>query len=80
MDTIRSAWESHPDHPAEDWQAEVANDDTRLGYLDWLAGRLIADINHAAERSRRSLDDRILAGMGHMRDRHDDPFGEGADR
>ena len=26
------------------------------------------------------LNDRILAGMGHMRDRHDDPFGEGADR
>lgn len=26
------------------------------------------------------LNDRVLAGMGHMRDRHDDPFGEGADR
>lgn len=26
------------------------------------------------------LNDQILAGIGHMRDRHDDPFGEGADR
>lgn len=26
------------------------------------------------------LNDQILAGLGHMRDRHDDPFGEGADR
>lgn len=29
-------WDAHPDHPLEDWQSEVANDDTRLGYWDWV--------------------------------------------
>jgi hypothetical protein len=54
-------WVEHPDHPVADWQAEVANDDTRLGYRDWTASR----DNDAqtqvqplpAERCRPSLDD-----------------------
>lgn len=29
-------WAGHPDWPAEDWQAEVANGDTRRGYWDWV--------------------------------------------
>lgn len=33
-------WAVHPDHPVADWQAEVVNDDTRLGYWDWVAARL----------------------------------------
>ncbi len=28
------------DFPFSDWQYEVANGDTRLGYADWLEGRL----------------------------------------
>jgi len=28
-------WGQHPDHPVEDWQAEVANGDTRQGYWEW---------------------------------------------
>ena len=30
-------WVENPNHPIIDWQAEVAADDTRLGYWDWLA-------------------------------------------
>lgn len=30
-------WHSDPNHPVEDWQYEVANGDTRLGYHEWLA-------------------------------------------
>ena len=30
-------WEMHPEHSLEDWQYEVANDDTRLGYWEWVA-------------------------------------------
>ncbi len=30
-------WGSHPDHPFGDWQYEVANEDTRLGYWEWVA-------------------------------------------
>lgn len=29
-------WKRDPDFPVEDWKYEVANDDTRLGYLDWV--------------------------------------------
>jgi hypothetical protein len=28
-------WDDVPDFPPADWQYEVANGDTRLGYLDW---------------------------------------------
>ncbi|CAM5547797.1 hypothetical protein GS397_05070 [Sphingobium yanoikuyae] len=32
-------WSDHPFHPVSDWRTEVANDATRLGYLDWIAVR-----------------------------------------
>lgn len=32
-------WGEHAHHPVEDWKAEVANDDTRLGYWHWVAAR-----------------------------------------
>lgn len=30
-------WGNDPDHPVEDWRAEVASDETRLSYAEWLA-------------------------------------------
>lgn len=34
------AWQDNDDFPVENWRDEVMNDDTRLGYLDWVeAGR-----------------------------------------
>lgn len=38
-----SHWDSQPGHPIGDWRYEVANDDTRLGYLEWIAHRREAD-------------------------------------
>ena len=32
-------WIDDPDHPSADWMIEVANGDTRLGYLDWALAR-----------------------------------------
>ena len=29
-------WAEHPDFPVEDWQHEVANDETRQSYWDWV--------------------------------------------
>ncbi len=29
-------WGSDPDFPVADWQYEVANDDTRQGYWEWV--------------------------------------------
>ena len=31
-----SHWDEDPDYPAEDWRYEVSNNDTRLGYHDWV--------------------------------------------
>lgn len=30
-------WSDDPDYPSDDWKYEVANDQTRRGYLDWVA-------------------------------------------
>jgi hypothetical protein len=43
-------WSEHPDYPVSDWQHEVANDDTRLGYWPW--------VSHCLER------DAVLAEAG----------------
>lgn len=36
-------WDSHPDYPVEDWQWEVSNDDTRLGYWGWVKSQMDQD-------------------------------------
>lgn len=33
-------WNEHPEYPVSDWQYEVDNGDTRLGYWEWVEGRL----------------------------------------
>jgi len=34
--TERDHWSEDPDYPVEDWQYKVANNDTRLGYWEWV--------------------------------------------
>ena len=36
------AWGEHPDFPVEDWQQEVAADDTRKGYWERVKGKIEA--------------------------------------
>lgn len=36
---MQSAWSVEPDYPVEDWQYEVQNDDTRLGYGEWVEAK-----------------------------------------
>lgn len=36
-------WGEHPQYPVGDWQLEVANDDTRQGYWEWLESKLVED-------------------------------------
>lgn len=38
--TGEDPWDDHPDHPSSDWSQEVANGDTRRGYVDWVRARL----------------------------------------
>lgn len=33
-------WAAHPDWPVADWQAEVANEETRQGYWFWVVARI----------------------------------------
>ncbi|WP_454883019.1 hypothetical protein [Sphingomonas oryzagri] len=40
-------WKDDPGHPAGDWRNEVANDETRLGYLEWIAARVDSEGDHA---------------------------------
>jgi hypothetical protein len=40
IDAHGGAWGEHSDLPVEDWQHEVANGDTRLGYWEWVAVQL----------------------------------------
>ncbi|CAM5611903.1 hypothetical protein ACFSUK_04495 [Sphingobium scionense] len=37
--TRRDHWDEDSGYPVKDWKAEVANDDTRLGYRDWVDAR-----------------------------------------
>lgn len=32
-------WGEHPDHDVDSWKYEIANNDTRLGYWDWVDAR-----------------------------------------
>lgn len=33
---LESHWDNDPDYPVKDWQLEVWNDETRLGYKEWV--------------------------------------------
>jgi len=39
----------HPDYPFEDWQYEVSNGDTRLGYWLWVVHSIECDIECGEE-------------------------------
>lgn len=45
-----SIWDEHPDFPVSDWQAEVADDDTRAGYWDWVLSQKESRENDEAEQ------------------------------
>lgn len=36
---VPSHWEDDPEFPSSDWRSEVFNDNTRLGYVDWVASQ-----------------------------------------
>ncbi|MBK6616367.1 hypothetical protein [Ottowia sp.] len=35
-------WGEHPDHPLSDWRYQVENDETRLGYWEWVVSEIDA--------------------------------------
>jgi len=47
--TEHGIWGQHPIYLHSDWQSEVANHDTVLGYWDWCRHQEEADINDEEE-------------------------------
>lgn len=43
MDEFGGAWGRHPEYSVDDWQYEVANGDTRLGYWTWVDNKISAE-------------------------------------
>jgi hypothetical protein len=46
---LESHWDVCSQYPLEDWRNEVANNDTRLGYREW--------VEHQLERHREEAGD-----------------------
>ena len=40
LTTQHGIWGSHPTWPTDDWKSEVDNDDTRLGYWEWVVHQI----------------------------------------
>lgn len=51
-----SHWENHPRYPVADWKYEVENDDTRLGYAQWVAARIEQEENDNVRTQEGSQD------------------------
>jgi len=45
-------WGEHPSNPRADWQHEVGNGDTNLGYWEWVVHRESEDGNETATTGR----------------------------
>lgn len=41
-------WGEHPGYPLEDWRLQVMNNETRLGYWEWVADCIEFDRDEAA--------------------------------
>ncbi|XAI97093.1 hypothetical protein [Dolichospermum phage Dfl-JY45] len=49
-DSCGGFWSTHPDHPIEGWQHDVAEGDTRLGYWDWVVAEVRRGIDDAVSQ------------------------------
>lgn len=52
LKAIYGHWGCDPRHPVSDWQHEVSEDETRLGYWDWLENKLENDADEEASDER----------------------------
>ena len=46
-------WEPDTEYPVCDWKAEVAADETRLGYWDWIEAQHELEMTHLKLLTRR---------------------------
>lgn len=59
-----SVWDEDDQFPAEDWQYEVANGDTRRGYWDWVKAK------QEEAQAERQPDDDPETQTQHWRERY----------
>jgi hypothetical protein len=60
LNKIEKEWDSLDDYPIDDWQREVAEGNTRLGYIDWVLSALesenvLRQITVAADSDSKEL-------------------------
>lgn len=48
-------WGEHPDYPFADWQREVEEDSTRLGYWQWVANKIDLEQDGPGETTPRRI-------------------------
>ena len=46
---LYGTWGEHPDYAVAQWQYEVAEDDTRAGYWEWVVSEIESDIEWNAD-------------------------------
>ena len=59
-----SVWDENPLFPVSDWQQEVANNDTRLGYADWVDHNRCAQDPNTEIETCAGCSGEILPGEG----------------
>jgi hypothetical protein len=69
-----SEWGEHPNHPMEEWQAEVQCKNTRVGYWDWVVTKLkLADDQNNEDPVLADAEEEEIAEL-----QADDPGNQGA--
>ena len=43
LQMLYGVFSDHPDFPSSDWRRQVVNDETRLGYWDWVQNAMEQD-------------------------------------
>lgn len=62
---IENDWTSDNEFPWVDWQSEVANDDTRLGYAEWVVNQRLRD-SEGANAHLIVIDGKPVSSCCHM--------------
>ena len=68
-------WQQHDKYPVLDWQEMVANDDTRLGYWDWVITQIEMETGiNPVNLHEDVISDPMLDEEEHSRGRGADEF------
>uniref|UniRef100_A0A6M3IMI3 Uncharacterized protein n=1 Tax=viral metagenome TaxID=1070528 RepID=A0A6M3IMI3_9ZZZZ len=58
----KNVWDENPEYPRSDWKDEVNNDDTNLGYWDWVEHQIESNETEKSAKSKKLTVDCCLCG------------------